>query len=117
MPLPDFLISAAALICVQFLIEKDDVISAIRIVDVYYVPELPADAPPDALPAIHPNVLVMLKAIPGYKGTHLIRLRLIKVSGEETVIGEHAANFDNKLGGLQETPTGFANLVASSAAN
>jgi hypothetical protein len=36
------------LVCEKVLRERDDVTSAIRIVDVFYVPDIPADAPTDA---------------------------------------------------------------------
>ena len=44
--LPPYLISVSALICERILHERDKVLSAIRIVDIFYVPELPSSELP-----------------------------------------------------------------------
>jgi hypothetical protein len=52
-PLPPFMLSATAFACERLLQEADGVISAIRIVDVFYAPaERPPDVPENALPLV-----------------------------------------------------------------
>src|SRR6266852_4842885 len=88
MPLPPFLISASALLCERILQEEDKVLSAIRIIDVIYVPQLPASAPEGSVTGVQEYCLIILKAQPGHQGKHLIEFRMLNPKGELTNISE-----------------------------
>jgi hypothetical protein len=81
-PLPPQIISLSILTCQTVLHEADGVNSAIRIVDVWNVPELPAEAPPDITPVAQGNALIMLKAEPGYQHEHELSLKFQNPLGE-----------------------------------
>ena len=91
MPLPPFLISVSAFLCERILHEADKVLSAIRIVDVFYVPERPADAPKEAVAMISPYCLVTLKAQPGHQGRHSVQMKMLSTKGEMSDLGEALA--------------------------
>jgi hypothetical protein len=93
MPLHSYLISASALLCERILNEKDEVLSAIRIVDIFNVPEVPAEAPTGSLPLVQAYCLVIIKTQSGYHGQHLIQIKLLNMKGELSNLGE-AANTD-----------------------
>ena len=88
MPLPPYIISASAFLCERILQEADGVLSAIRIVDVFYCPEIPADAPEGAVVLAQPHCLVMLKAQPGYREQHSIGFKLLTAKGELKPLGD-----------------------------
>jgi hypothetical protein len=102
---PDFLISVCMFLCERILLEQDQVPSAIRIFDVYYVPDMPPGAPPDAIPLIQPWVFVSLKAVIGHGGKHAVRLRLINTIGEESTLAEETATFTSRPGMEAAPPT------------
>ncbi|MBK7927900.1 MAG: hypothetical protein IPJ98_10535 [Bryobacterales bacterium] len=78
------LISVSALVCERFLAEEDHVFSAIRIVDIFYVPMPPPSQAQDLPVQIIPvYVLIFIKA--WNAGEVGFRLRLKKPSGEEKV--------------------------------
>lgn len=87
MPLPNYVISATAFICERILQEADTVVSAIRIVDVFYVPELPPDAPPGALPFVQAYGVFTIRTLPGHYGEHLLKFRLLNTQGEWSDLG------------------------------
>jgi len=79
--MPLKILSTSALICERFLVEKDDVFSAIRIIDLFYVPQ---DSPEYA--AMQVNVLVVVKT--SNDGEASLRIKLIDPSGNvETLAG------------------------------
>lgn len=80
MPLPSDCISATALICEKVLREDDDVISAIRLVDVFQF-KRDTNIPPE-IQAVTMHVLVLLKFKPESTASHNIRLRLLRPSGQ-----------------------------------
>jgi hypothetical protein len=94
------LVSVAA-VCEQVLEEKDRVLSAIRLVDTFYVAPPPPDFPAGTTPGIDLKVLVSLKS-GDLTGTHDIRLVLRTPSGRLTEVhkapmvfngGEHGVNW------------------------
>jgi hypothetical protein len=87
-PLPPQIISLSVLTCQAVLREEDGVASAIRLIDVWYVPEPLPEAPPGVLPLVQANVLVILKAEPGYQQEHEIRVKLQNTVGEISDIAE-----------------------------
>lgn len=93
-----------AAFCEKLLIEKDDVSSAIRIVDQYTIPsELPTGAPPDALPEILVQGLISLRS-GDVVGTQKVKLIMENPLGERKELspeggwpavftgGEHGVN-------------------------
>jgi hypothetical protein len=106
MPLPSFLISANIFVCERVLIETDNVLSAIRLVDVFTL----SKAPPEfainlkegdpaffELPMIQLWVAANIKAYPGYTGSHSVQIKLINTAGEISDIGEpRVEKFDSK---------------------
>ncbi|HUI77543.1 MAG TPA: hypothetical protein VLY24_06490 [Bryobacteraceae bacterium] len=87
MPLPPYLISANVFLCERILNETDGVVSAIRIVDLFYVTDLPSEAPPGAMPIVQAWGLVILKSHVGYQGSHTVEIKLINVRGESQSLG------------------------------
>jgi hypothetical protein len=83
MPKP---ISADLLICEKVLIEGDGVMSAIRLVDIFYVSKAP-DIPMERQGA-QMSVLGMIKVEIGDLEEHEIEVRLVRPSGESSTIGE-----------------------------
>jgi hypothetical protein len=81
------ILSAYALICEKALVEQDGVVSAVRIIDVFTVPnleDLPKDTPP---PAVVINVLASIRVTPDDDGSHAVELKMIRPEGEEVSIG------------------------------
>lgn len=86
--LPQGLISIGAFVCERVLREVDGVVSAIRMVDLFHVP-------PQSPPVINPSdgsetitlspvrfeVLVILKAEPGYSVSHKVAIKLQDPTG------------------------------------
>ena len=86
--LPQGLISISAFVCERVLREVDGVVSAIRMVDLFHVP-------PQSPPVINPSdgsetitlspvrfeVLVILKAEPGYSVSHKVAIKLQDPTG------------------------------------
>lgn len=91
MHLPPFLISVSVLICERVLQEKDNVLSAIRIVDLFTVSPPPD---PNALGAIQATALILLKAEVGYEGEHNLEVKLVNTVGEwSTLHGPQSETF------------------------
>jgi hypothetical protein len=109
MPLPDFLISANAFICQEALTETNGIVTAVRLVDLFQVPQKPANFPADFLPMIQPQAIITLRAQPGHTGTHSFRVRLLNTVGESKPIMEHTAAFQIRPGCERLGPT--VNLV------
>lgn len=99
MPIPEFLFSVSALVCEQVLQEASGIVSAIRIVDIFQVGQLPPNLAPETLPVIQAYALLILKAVPGHDGEHTLRVRMINTLGEATTIVEQPnARFEAKPG-------------------
>ena len=87
--LPDYVISASVIVCERVLREEDKVQSAIRIADVWFVPKPLEGVPKELHPAIQIQALAVVRVYPGTDGTgHLLRMRLIKPSGESADLGD-----------------------------
>lgn len=99
-------IFASVLVCERVLHEHDGVNSAIRIVDVIYVPDS-AGFRDDAFAVVQAYGLVVAKAVPGYHEEHLITVKLINTVGEVSAVlpRPFTADFRSKLG--EEVPGGF----------
>ena len=108
-PLPPFILSASAFVCERLLQEADGVVSAIRIIDIFFVPsERPPDVPENALPFLQGWGCVMLKFIPGHVEQHTFEMKLINTVGELSSIGDPSK--PTNLGaskGLEEFPGGI----------
>jgi hypothetical protein len=108
MPLPPFVISASVLLCQNALTEPDGVISAIRIVDIFFVSEKPADAPENLLPLVQAYACVILKTVPHYTEEHVIQLKLINTIGEVSNLGEPITLPFAAKPGMQDVPGGIS---------
>jgi hypothetical protein len=108
--MPANLISATAFICERTLIEKDDVMSAIRLVDLFYVTEFQIQegkpVPPQPIPGrsigqafVSMFLVIILKAQPGDQSSHSLILRITNPAGEEKNVDDVPvqANFTSKL--------------------
>ncbi|HVW85724.1 MAG TPA: hypothetical protein VHB50_13640 [Bryobacteraceae bacterium] len=72
------------LVCERVLTEQDSVVSAIRIVDVFWVGDPPADVPVERT-AVIMNMLAMGRFKPGAPGAkHSMQFKLIRPNGEES---------------------------------
>ena len=92
---------ALACFCENVLTEKDDVVSAIRIVDTYTIPPLPdgVEVPPDAA-----RGLIILRGLISLKsgdviGSATIRLFMNRVTGERVQIGPAEGFHVEMIGG------------------
>jgi hypothetical protein len=79
-------ISADLLICEKVLIEGDGVLSAIRLVDIFYVSKVPEISPERQGAQV--SVLGMIRVEIGDLEEHAIEVRLVRPSGESSTIGE-----------------------------
>lgn len=100
MPKP---ISVDLTVCEKVLIEVDGVVSAIRLVDIFYVTKVP-DLPEKYL-AAQMVVVGAIRVQPGDPEEHTIELRLIRPSGKFVTIGEpKKARFESRE---PQAPGGF----------
>ncbi len=106
MPLPPYLISASIFVCERILHEADGVVSAIRIVDIFYVPEPPPSMPENALPLVQAYGCAILKSVAGHNEEHSIQLKMINTIGEITVVGEPVKTRIGSTAGLEKVPGG-----------
>lgn len=73
---------SAAFLCERVLLEKDEVLTAVRIVDTFYV-SVPKNLPPDAKPTIQLTVLLSFKKVIGDQlEKHQATLHMYGPSGE-----------------------------------
>jgi len=98
MALLDHLVNAFVLTCEKVLFEKDDVISLIRLVDVFYAPrgKVQPTNTVENCPAIGMAVVAAVKFDPtAADGTkHQFSLKLVRPSGEEKDILQGPAEFE-----------------------
>ncbi len=98
---------AAAFVCERVLQEKDEVLSAIRIVDTLWVSRPPEDLPVETTPAIQVTILLSFKKTgPGPAERHELTLQLIPPSGP-------AAQKQTAPLLFPESDIGGANLIAN----
>jgi hypothetical protein len=93
---------AAAFVCEQVIQEKDGVLSAVRIVDTYFILPPPSGLPPNVKPGISLTVLVSVKS-GDVKGTFQAKFKLrtpqaktIALGTPKSMVlngGEHGANW------------------------
>lgn len=102
MPLPANIIAVSAFICEKLLRETDGVLTAVRLVDLFFVPELPTSMPDEATfpgPFISAVAVVSIKSAPGDTSEHLIEMKIMKPDGETKVLGEPTpGRFESRLG-------------------
>jgi hypothetical protein len=84
MPKP---VSSIVLIAERFLNEQDRVISAIRIVDIFFVDPVDQDTQAEKK-AVLVNVLIVTKFLPGSEDEHQVKLSLLRPSGALKEVGE-----------------------------
>jgi hypothetical protein len=90
---------SAAFLCEKLLQEKDNVASAIRMVDVFNV-HIPSNLPADAVPQIVLILFAAFKAPDGPGGTYRVTVRLYSPSGNE-IRGKEPASFSVVLNSEQ----------------
>jgi hypothetical protein len=83
MPLPPHVISVTAFLCEKVLTEPDGVMSAIRIVDLFSVPE----TSPGVRPQIRFYGCVLFKSMPG-RYEHVVQMRILQVDGTTRILGD-----------------------------
>jgi len=87
MPIPPYVTTVTLLLCERFLREADGVFSAIRIVDVFYVPESPPSTPDERLPVVQFYALAQVKTKPGHNDKHVVWFKLLTTKGELADMG------------------------------
>jgi hypothetical protein len=87
MPLPDNLLDYSMLLCEKVLQEVDGAPSAIRLVDVFYLPAATVDLPRERQ-AIRMSLLVRLRLKPDDTDEHTLRVDLVRPSGERATVAE-----------------------------
>src|ERR1019366_3212983 len=105
MPLPSFLTSANVILCERFLLEKDEVLSAIRLVEVFTAPPPTPEAidwkhgDPIAPGAMKVRVFFVanIKATVGYTGTHRASVRVLNSRNEWTAMPEENVSFTSRF--------------------
>lgn len=109
--MPDFVICAYVVVCEKILEESDNVLSAIRMVEVFGVKPLHPDAGPNALPLVQTNCLAVVKTKPDYPGgSHTVELRMLNTQGQLTTIGRHEKVTFGKLNFAGEEVAGGMNF-------
>jgi hypothetical protein len=78
--MPPNVISASVLVCEKVLTEQDGVMSAIRIADVFYIPEMP-EQPQGSMAIVQAYALIILKSKPGEESEHTLALKLERPDG------------------------------------
>ena len=103
------IISVSAVVAERLLREEDGVTSAIRIVDVFYVPENLPDVP------VNFNILLLIKSAPGTQAEHALRVVITNPSGEsrDAKTADTKIPLSSKL--EQAEIPGGATIVASMA--
>lgn len=119
-PVVPFLKSASLIVCEKALIEADGVLSAIRMVDLFFVPQ-PSDAlkslkKGDAIPSgatqVLFTVIVNLRGDIGYKATHKVQLKIFNTVGEWGELGPPVdVDFDAKV----DTAPSFGGFYAQTS--
>lgn len=97
MPIPSYVVSTSLLVCERVLLETDGVASAIRMVDLFYIGEVPGQ-PDGTFPVVQAYVLGAVRADPGHTNEHVFRIRLRNTVGESSIIAEHKGLFESKVG-------------------
>lgn len=87
MPIPSYLISVSAILCEKVLHEADSVTSAIRIVDIFSVPEQPIAVAKDLLPWVQFYALVAIRVEPGHDKEHELEIKILNTAGELNALG------------------------------
>jgi hypothetical protein len=72
--------------------------SAIRLVDLFFVPEPQPQVPDDQRPVITMFALVTIKTIPGHTGEEEITFKILSTVGEMTEVGKQTALFTSRFG-------------------
>jgi hypothetical protein len=85
--LPDGGISASILVCEKIMKETDGVSSAIRIVDLFFVPEMP-ELPPTIRGMIDFQLHIAIRADPTDTTKHRVGLKIIDPTGKIDPIGQ-----------------------------
>jgi hypothetical protein len=109
--MPKSLISITAIICEKILVERDRVLSAIRIVDLFFV-DMATGVPPEKVAALL-SLLVSTKFSEADDQLHSIEIKLLRPDGEiQTLVEPHVPPIDRSR--YPGVPTGF-NLHAEVA--
>jgi hypothetical protein len=109
MPLPPFLISARIFTCERILTEKDDVLSAIRLVDVFFVPfPPPSELSASTIPTVTTYAIANVKAIPGYKESHDFEFKMLDSERNFIHVGAQRRAFESRV---DEAPTGVGFVI------
>jgi len=101
MPLPGGLVSAALITCERALIERDNVVSAVRLVDVFYVQET-ANLPEKLSGVVQLYAVLALKVgSAASTGEHEVTLELIRPDGVRDEVGKkYSVNFAPRIDGV-----------------
>lgn len=105
MSLPKQFISASILLCERVLVERDDVMSIIRVADAFYF-QRDIKAPSQEYPAVVVSVFFIARFTPDAPSTCQIGLRLTRPDGESKVIREAEVEVSLQSR-LPNTPIGF----------
>jgi|HubBroStandDraft_6_1064221.scaffolds.fasta_scaffold629338_2 hypothetical protein len=105
MPLPAFLSSANLILCERYLLEKDEVLSAIRLVEVFVVPPPPpgiadwkeGDPVPPGATTVRAFVIGHIKATPRYTGNHRMSVRIFNSRNEWVNMPDQTATFTSRF--------------------
>jgi hypothetical protein len=86
MPLSPNIINVSVFLCERLMTEQDGVVSAIRLVDLFYVATPPTEAPdsPDIkiVPILQAFVCAIIKGHPGIDEEHQLEFKIINTVGE-----------------------------------
>jgi hypothetical protein len=93
------------LICERALTEKDDAVSAIRLVDIFFVD--PDTAIPEERRAVSLTVIVQMSVEVGHTDTHEVALRVKRPNGEESWLAKATTPPPPEPARYPDAPTGF----------
>jgi hypothetical protein len=109
MPIPSFIISVNLFVCERTLVEADGVLSAIRLIDIFFVPrERPVGVSEEVLPLVQAYGCALLKTKPGYVGQHALEMKTLNTVGEMTSTGDPTIAKIFSKPGMEDVPGGIS---------
>lgn len=109
--MPPSLVSIAAIVCESILQDKEGIITAFRIVDVFKFP--PVEDLPIQYQRLGMTLLIVGKLIPGDRVDHHITIKVINPRGEAKAVGENIQVPKSELK-YPSSPVGF-NVIVNTA--
>lgn len=100
--LPEYVVSSSMLVCERVLRERDDVLTAFRIVDAFYVEEFPDQG--SGVYVIQAYAIIVIRTVPDYDAKGKIELYITRPEGPRDLVGSPEPELRSRIPG---TPGGI----------